>query len=315
MKRRFALTAGFLLLAAVTLTACLSSDRRVEASPGLRGEPQTRNRRMKNVLVVTVTKGFRHDSIPVAEETIKMLGERTGAWITDFARTDADIQQKMTPQALQRYDAVIFANTTGVLPLPDPPALLEYVRSGKGFVAMHAGSDTFHTWPGSSAPVSEYIQMLGGEFLTHGAQCAVDGHILDPKHPATIAIVRSGERTDPATAANVDLKKYTVATGKIWKVFDEIYILKNVDRVNLRALVVLDRYPPDGSPNAGKPGEHLISWCRTYGRGRVFYTALGHRQEVWRDPLFQEHIAGGIQFALGLMKGETRPNPEAAPAK
>lgn len=280
----------------------------------------------KRVLVVTATTGFRHGSIPVAREVIKMLGEKNG-WETEYAdidpadygnpelkdklreRVGALLAEKMSPAALKRYDAIVFANTTGVLPLPDPQGFLDWIKSGKGFVAMHSGSDTFHEWPGGSG-VSEYIKMLGGEFETHHAQCAVDGIILDSTHPATKSLVKAGKnRTENETP---DLKKNTVVVGKIWKAFDEIYILKNVARPDLNVLVTMDHYPNDGSPDAGKPGEHLLSWCRQYGKGRVFYTALGHRDEMWRDPLYQEHIVGGIKFALGIAKGSTKPNPNAS---
>src|SRR5262249_11514278 len=112
----------------------------------------------KHLLVVSVTKGFRHDSIPIAEQTIEMLGQQNGKWDTDFVRTDEEMQAKMPASVLKKYDAVVFANTTGVLPLPDPQGFLDYIKAGHGFAAMHSGSDTFHQWPGSSSPISEYIQ-------------------------------------------------------------------------------------------------------------------------------------------------------------
>jgi type 1 glutamine amidotransferase len=287
-----------LLLTGITLAA------------GLVGQPDAlaAQRPKKHLLVVTVTKGFRHDSIPVAEETIEMLGQKTGAWDTDFVRTDDEMRAKMTPAALQKYDAVVFANTTGTLPLPDPDGFLAYIRAGHGFVAMHSGSDTFHQWPGSTAPVSAYVQMLGAEFETHHSQCAIDAHILDPNHPATRPLIQAGMHP-PANAADVDLHQHTVADGKTWKAFDEIYLFKNVDRPALHVLLALDKHPNDGSPEANQPGEYLVSWCRSYGKGRVFYTSLGHRQEMWRDPLYQQHITGGILFALGVEKGSTKPNP------
>src|SRR5690349_10978609 len=136
----------------------------------------------KHLLVVTVTKGFRHaDSIAVAEPILQTMGERNGKWDTDFVRTDEEMQSKMTAEALKKYDTVVFANTTGVLPLPDPKGFLDYIKAGHGFVATHSGSDTFHEWPGSSAKVSDYIEMLGGEFLTHHSQCAVYAKMEDPK--------------------------------------------------------------------------------------------------------------------------------------
>ncbi|HEV2473835.1 MAG TPA: ThuA domain-containing protein, partial [Chthonomonadales bacterium] len=183
----------------------------------------------KRLLVVTVTKGFRHDSIPLAEETIQMLGNKTGAWTTDFVRTDEEMAQKMTRKGLSHYDAVVFANTTGVLPLPDPQGFLDYIKSGHGFAAMHSGSDTFHQWPGAPAgAVSEYVRMLGGEFQEHHSQSAVDIHILDPRFPATAPLIAAA-RADGASTDDVDLHQHTVVVDHIWKAFDEIYLLKNND--------------------------------------------------------------------------------------
>ena len=98
----------------------------------------------KNLLVVTVTKGFRHSSIPTAEAVLGSLAERHGGIKVDYARRDEELSERLSPEALQRYDAVVFANTTGELPLPDKEAFIEWVRSGKGFVGMHSASDTFH---------------------------------------------------------------------------------------------------------------------------------------------------------------------------
>lgn len=261
----------------------------------------------KHLLVVTVTKGFRHDSIPVAEETIQHLGESSGAWETAFVRNDDEMKTKMTPDALKQYDAVVFANTTGDLPLPDPQGFFDYIKAGHGFVAMHSGSDTFHS--NSDSERSPYVQMLGAEFLGHHSQCAVDANIIDSNHPATKPVAHA----TPVTG-EVDLHEHTAPNGSTWKVFDEIYLFKNVDRPALHVLLSTDKHPNDGSPEANQPGEYLISWCKAYGKGRVFYTSLGHRQEMWRDPIYQQHILGGIKFALGLAKGSMKPTP-LPPAK
>lgn len=268
----------------------------------------------KSLLVVTVTKGFRHDSIATAEMVIEKIGKDTGDWTTDFARTDEDIKNKMTPDALNKYDGVVFANTTGVLPLPDHEALLKYVASGKGFSAMHSGSDTYHTWPGgASDKVSAYIDMLGGEFETHGAQCAVMGNIENPKHPAMKGVMSNATKVEPSALAAMDVRAASATDGKFWKVYDEIYILKNCDPAKLHTLLWLDKHPDDRSSKANKPGTNLLAWTKAYGKGKVFYTALGHRKEVWNDPLYQAHVRGGIRFTLGLEKGDVKPQKMLVP--
>jgi type 1 glutamine amidotransferase len=241
----------------------------------------------KKLLVVTVTKGFRHSSIPTAEKVLGELGQKSGAFTVDYARTDQDIAEKMTAASLKNYDGVVFANTTGDLPLPDKQAFMDWIKSGKAFVGMHSASDTFHGFP-------PYAEMLGGEFQTHHAQVKVDCINQDPKHPATRH------------------------AGATFTVFDEIYIQKNFHRDQVHGLFTLNAHP-----NEKTPGDYPIAWCKMYGKGRVFYTALGHREDVW-DPTwtdkngkrenarevsesYQEHILGGIKWALGQEKGSATP--------
>ena len=265
----------------------------------------------KRLLVVTVTKGFRHTgSIAVGEPIVEKLGLDSKEWATDFVRTESEMATKMTAPALKKYDAVFFLNTTGVLPLPDPKGFLDYIKAGHGFIAVHSGSDTFHQFPGSKGEVSDYIEMLGGEFLTHHGQCAVMAKIEDPTFPALKPLTKLAKVKLTATdeLKDKDTKNATATDGKTWKVFDEIYLMKNNDRKNLHALLSLDAYPNDGSPEANTPGEHLLAWTKSYGKGRVFYTEFGHRDEVWKDANYQAHLKGGIEFALGLSKGDTTPN-------
>jgi type 1 glutamine amidotransferase len=306
----------------------------------------------KKVLVVSVTTGFRHSSIGVAEKTIARLGEESGGFtVVDYARqpdikvpqkpnapqkpkepaADADDRAKtkfkddlakfeasqkkyesdlekwagrqsevkaaqaeydkalkeslakLSPENLKNFDAVIFANTTGDLPLPDKQAFIDWVREGHAFIAMHSGSDTFHGF-------RPYIEMLGGEFETHGAQVSVDAINKDKDHPATKHL------------------------GDTFTVFDEIYIIKSYDPKTVHELLVLDKHP-----NTKQPGHYAVSWCKQFGSGRVFYTSLGHREDVW-DPeyrdrkntkevseAYRKHILGGINWALGLEAGDATP--------
>lgn len=231
----------------------------------------------KHVLVVTATKGFRHSSIPIAEKVIAQLGETSQAFTVDYVRggkegkEDADVQEKMSAEALKKYDAVVFANTTGDLPIPDKEAFIEWIKSGKGFVGMHSATDTFHGY-------KPYLDMLGGEFQTHHAQVCVDCINQDRRHPAT--------RHLPPT----------------WTIFDEIYIIKNFDRTGMHGLLTLDKHP-----NTGVPGDYPVAWTRTVGEGKVFYTSLGHREDVWENPLYQKHILEGIRWVLGLVPGDAAP--------
>jgi len=261
-SRRFALIAGALALLGVAGLAALAP------SPAQAGR-----KKPKHILVVTDTKGFRHDSIPLAEETLKQIGDESGDFIVDYARTDEDLTAKMTPAALKGYDGVFFANTTGDLPLPDRDAFIKWIADGHAFMGCHAASDTFHGFPA-------YLQMIGGEFKTHGPQVEVECRIEDPKHPAC--------------------KPFSGTSS--FKVFDEIYQFKDFDRSRVHGLLTRRAHP-----NAKTPGDYPVAWCRREGKGRVFYTSLGHRQDVWRAPWYRQHLLGGIRWALGLEKGDDKP--------
>jgi type 1 glutamine amidotransferase len=264
----------------------------------------------KKVLVVTVTKGFRHSSIPTAEKIIAKLASESGAFTVDYARVEpnspefkgadgkvdeakykaaieAALAEKLSPAALQKLDGVIFANTTGDLPLPDKEAFLAWLKSGKSFVGMHSCTDTYHGYPA-------FIEMLGGEFQGHGAQVGVECLIKDRKHPST-------KHFGPSFIVPLE----------------EIYLLKNYSPANVHDLLSLDKHPNDKTP-----GHFPIAWCRNYGEGKVFYTSLGHREDIWdaETPAgfdrknsrevsiaFQKHILGGIKWSLGLEPGDATP--------
>jgi type 1 glutamine amidotransferase len=223
----------------------------------------------KRLLVVTHTTGFRHSSIETAETTLKSLGDTSGIFTTTFCRTATDVEQMLASGALANIDGVFFANTTGDLEIPDLGAFLSWIRAGHPFLGAHSASDTYHSAP-------DYIDMLGAEFATHGNQTTVELTIED--------------RTDPATAM----------LPSPFRIFDEIYEFRSNPRDRSHVLLSLPRHPDDGHPDAGKPGDFPIAWNRSYGAGRVFYTALGHREDVWTNTSFQQHLLGAIRWAFQL---------------
>jgi uncharacterized protein len=231
----------------------------------------------KKLLVVTVTKGFRHGSIPTAEKVLGRLAESSKVFTVDYVRNDADMASKMTAEALKGYDGFIFANTTGILPLPDKEAFLNQIKEGKAFIGMHSASDTFHLKDG----VDPYIEMLGGEFEGHGAQVGVECLVQDSKHPAT---------------------KHLGEAYCIEK--EEMYLLKNYTAANVHELLILDKHPNKKKQS----GRFPVAWAKEYGQGKVFYTSLGHNDSVWENTNYQKHILGGIKWALGLEAGEAKPS-------
>lgn len=196
----------------------------------------------------------------------------------------------MNPTALAKYDGVIFLNTTGTLPIPDVDFFMNWIKDGAAFIGMHSASDTFH---GEGEP-SDYTKMLNGEFRTHGRQETVQLFNVDPTHAANEKIAET------------------------WTVHDEMYLFKNYHRSLAHSLLNMNEHP-----NERTPGHYPVSWCKDYGKGRVFYTSLGHREDIW-DPnwtdrngnrtnsaenarAYQEHILGGILWATGLAPGDSQP--------
>ncbi|HEV2694356.1 MAG TPA: ThuA domain-containing protein [Verrucomicrobiae bacterium] len=265
----------------------------------------------KKLLVVTTTTGFRHSSIPTLEKMLNELGKDSGEFTVDFVQqpdgkpaalkkdaTDADkaefsaaeakwddtlkaALQKLSSANLKNYDGVVFASTTGDLPIPDKQGFLDWIKAGHAFIGLHAATDTFHGWPG-------YIDMIGGEFKHHGKQVSVDCLNQDPANPATAALP----------------KTWTIQQ-------EEIYQLTNYDSAKVHELLVLDKHPETGAA-----GSYPVSWCKDYGTGKVFYTSIGHREDIIdADPdmknrvnsiaisqAYRAHVLGGIEWALGLKK-------------
>lgn len=232
----------------------------------------------KKLLVVTVAKGFKHQSIPTAEKVIEELGKSSQSFTVDFARTDEDLAVKMTVKGLQNYDGIVFAGTTGALTLPSREAFLNWIKSGKAFIGIHSATDTFKGY-------QPFIEMIGGEFKAHGPQLKVSLINEDSKHAAT--------------------KDF----GKTTEIFDEIYVFKNFQQSKVRVLLSLNKNPnKDDKENFEKAGFYPIAWCREYGKGRVFYTALGHREDVLESEMFKKHLLGGIKWALKTSQGSAKPN-------
>jgi len=231
------------------------------------GEPVT-NRAKHKVLYLTHSAGFKHEVLPLSEQILKQIGERSGA----FEVTATQDCSVLSRDGLKPYDAVVFY-TTGELPISDAQkaAFLEFIRSGKGFVGIHSATDTFYKWP-------EYGELIGGYFDQHPWHQEVAVNVEDQHHPATRHL------------------------GKSFKITDEIYQFKNFSRSRVHVLLSLDV----NSVDLNKPAVHrtdkdfALAWWRNYGKGRVFYTALGHRPEVWQDDRFQQHILGAVRWAMGL---------------
>lgn len=236
----------------------------------------------KRVLYITHSAGYRHDSIPVSVQALQAAASASGK-LEVIASEDLSL---LSVQNLDRYDAVFFF-TSGELPISDAQkqALLDFVRSGKGFGGVHSATDTFYSWP-------EYGELIGARFNGHPWVQQIRIDVEDPNHPAVAHL----------------------APG--FSIADEIYQFSEFSRDRVRVLLTIDTKPVDLGATGVNPGteDFPLAWCRNYGSGRVFYTALGHLNETWRDPRFATMMLLTLLWLTGQVNGDAAVRPTQTPA-
>jgi len=261
------------------------------------------------ILFFTKSSGFEHSVITWkngrpshAEKVLLELGAKQG-WEFEFSKDGS----KFSKDYLSQFDAVFFY-TTGDLCSEgtdkQPPmsaegkqALFDFVRAGRGFIGTHSASDTFHTnneskkgpdrYLNHGEKADAYVRFLGGEFIKHGAQQVARNTVTNPKFPGF---------------ENV---------GPEYGFQEEWYSLKDF-APDIHVLSVMDAPAMKGAEYQRPP--FPSTWARKEGHGRVWYTAMGHREDVWTNPIFQDILIGGIRWALGQVQEEVPPNlKETAP--
>jgi type 1 glutamine amidotransferase len=219
----------------------------------------------KRVLYFTYSAGYRHDVIPLSEIILTQLGTNSGA----FEVIATEDMSEFSTENLERYAAVMFY-TNGEIPMSgvQKTALLNFIRSGRGFLGVHSATDTFYTWP-------DYLDLIGGYF---------NGH---PWHQ--VVTIEVADAADPLVAF----------LGNSLQLNDEIYQISDFDYRGSRVLLRLDQTSVDLS----KTGVHQrfygwpLAWKRFFGEGRVFYSALGHEASVWQDPRYQRILTNAILWS------------------
>ena len=223
----------------------------------------------KRLLVFSKTGGFRHDSIPDGIACVRaLLSDR-------FAIDASEDSNVFTSANLERYEAIVFVSTTGdILNEEQQRAFEEFIRAGGGFAGIHAAADTEHTWPW-------FGKLVGAYFKTHPPVQESTIDVEDRTHPST--------RMLPAR----------------WTRTDEWYVYDRNPRKDVRVLMSLDDTTVTG---ANMNGDHPIAWYHEFEGGRSWYTGGGHTKESFKEPLFREHIEGGILWAAGVAQS---PKPQA----
>lgn len=280
---------------------------------GLTGCTALHSNKTKKVLFFSKSSGYEHSVIKsvngrpsFAETVLRELAPKHNIEFT-FSK-DGSL---FNPEYLDHFDAYFFY-TTGVLTERgtdgNPPmspegkaAFLDAIKRGKGFIGTHSATDTFHTGEGENVPKDQvpprdknygekadpYVRMIGAEFIRHDAQQMAKLRVIDHKFPGFKGL------------------------GKSLEIKDEWYALKDFSS-NLHVLLVQE--------TAGMQGPHYQrapypeTWARMHGHGRVFYTSMGHREDVWTNPVFQQILFGGIAWAVRDVHANVRPNiHEVAP--
>ena len=222
------------------------------------------------VLYITQCKGFKHAVLHESETVLEELGAKNGfeVKLTHLA------ERAITPKELANTDVIIFY-TTGELPLSaaQKTALLDFIKSGKGFIGIHSATDTFYQWP-------EYGEMINGYF---------DGHPWTQDVDVTIKV---NDKTHPTTSHMPD----SIAMK------EEIYQFKQFSPDKVKVLVSLDTSKTDMTRQGIKASSFPLVWYRQYGKGRVYYSALGHRPDVWGADWYQTMIVNSIKWAAGEIK-------------
>ena len=252
----------------------------------------------RKLLVFSATAGFRHASIATGKVALTELGKKTSA----FTAVVSDDLANFEPDAIQQFDAICFLSTTQDIFSPHPQvlknmsdaekeaakekstrlrkSLMDFVESGKGFVGIHAATDTLYNMP-------EYGRMIGGYF---------DGHPWNANADVQIDVV-AGQEKHPLAM---------MFKGESLNFKEEIY--QHKDPYSAQKQQVFLRLNVEKSAKVGglkrKDGDYAVSWARHHGKGRVFYCSLGHNHDMyWNDRVLSHYLAG-IQWAMGDLQAK-----------
>ena len=254
----------------------------------------------KKLLFLTHAGLYKHTSLGPAEKAVTELSKNGGFDVTTVEGYKQDAEKIdlafLTPEYLAGFDGLMLM-TNGNLPMTDAQkkSLLDFVRSGKGFVGAHCAALTFYNYP-------DFGDMLGGYYRRSIKAGAIGVlKVEDTTHPATRMLGGSWPVVD-------EFYHFGTAPWDAARPKDNIDVLfgnhipMGFSRDRVHVLLSLDTEKSDltGLVDVVKGGDYPQAWSRSYGKGRSFYTSLGHRDDIWSDPVFRAHILGGIRWALQL---------------
>ena len=279
----------------------VTADQQEKIRAAMPDGPRVKVDKPRKLLVWSRSIGFQHSSIPHGAFATKVMGEKTGAW---EATETTDIKM-LLPENLSQFDGLVINNTTGpwITPLDADMqgrsdtkeayekvlrrSVLDFVAAGGGLIGYHSSTDSNYHW-------EEFGRLIGGYFNAHPWHEEIGVVVNEPKHPLS-----------------------EVYPAEKFRITDEIYQFRDpYSRNALRVLMTLDTQSTNMKKNDihRTDSDFAISWIRTYGKGRVFYGSLGHREEIFWNPMIMRYYRDGIQYALGDLEADALPsavvNPE-----
>ena len=215
------------------------------------------------ILVFSKTDGFRHTSIEAGKAAFQKMADEKG-----FSAEFSEDAAMFTTSNLKRFRAVVFLNTTGNILNEDQQGEFErYIQSGGGYLGIHGATDCEYEWPW-------YGKLAGAFFLDHPNPDNIQKgkfHVTEKNHWATEGMPDEFEHTD------------------------EFYSFKSIDPT-INVLVKIDEKSYQGGRNGD---DHPMIWYHDFDGGRSFYTAMGHTEETYSEPLFLNHVWAGLHYVMG----------------
>jgi type 1 glutamine amidotransferase len=279
------------------IRAKVSKEEAAKIKAAIPSKARIEPKKPRKLLVFSLCRAYEHSSIPYGKKVLEIMGKKTGAFETVFS----DDISVFGPESLKRFDAVFLNNNSGELFLPADvnslpeqeqiaikkrnveleKSLADYIKNGGGFAGIHCAVWCFHDW-------KEYANIIGATWVSHPWHEKVSMKLDDAEHPLCEAF-----------------------GGKGFDITDEIYVFtKPYSRQKVRVLFSLDMNKIKAKKEfKGKraDGDYAQSWVKKYGKGRVFYSALGHDHDVFWNEAVLQHWLDGIQFALGDLEVDTTP--------
>jgi type 1 glutamine amidotransferase len=279
-----------------------TSDEIAKITAAAPTKPRVVPAKPRRLLVFSRSWGYKHTAIPYGKKALEILGKKTGA----FEAVITDDDSMFEPDKLTQFDAIFFNNTNNEIFLPEnfkelpspeqdkaktrdqmlKKRFSNFISSGKGLAVIHAGIASFREW-------HEFGDIIGARFDNH------------PWEAGSTVILKVDEPSHPVAAA---------FRNPTFVVTDEVYQLKApYSRDNVRVLLSIDTDKTTIGLNRistvhRSDNDFAISYVKSYGKGRVFYCALGHEHELFWNPVILQHYLDGIQFVLGDLEADTTPS-------